>query len=169
MIRFNKTRNVKSPERKEGNAGIDFFIPEYSEDYILELCNFNHLDKNKILYNESILIYPHEKIIILGGLEALFDDNTVLTICNKGGVATKKGLSFTSQIIDSSYEGELFYGLINLGNDPQKIFFGEKIIQAVPLYFNNELIEVVQEDHNDFYKNHKSERGTGSRGSTNTI
>ena len=26
--------NVKAPERDYGNAGIDFFIPEYSESFV---------------------------------------------------------------------------------------------------------------------------------------
>jgi dUTPase len=177
MLGFNKIRDVKNPERKYGNAGIDLFVPNYSPLYAVDIINYNSvLDRSfyikvEIDYiNDKTFFYlePHQKITILGGLKVRIDDNVVLTICNKGGIATSRGLQFTSHIIDSSYEGELFYGLINLTDIPQPIYFGEKIVQAVPLYFNTEDIQIMEQSDELFYQGHISDRGEGSRGSTGT-
>ena len=36
-VRFTKIRNVKSPSRNQGDAGSDFYVPEYSEEFIKDL------------------------------------------------------------------------------------------------------------------------------------
>ena len=57
--------NVKAPERDYGNAGIDFFIPEYSESFVDAFENKNavynaYLSKDKTF----IRILPHGRVNI---------------------------------------------------------------------------------------------------------
>lgn len=71
MIKFTKTRVVKTPNRGTAeSAGIDFFIPYASSDFIYDFVNKNSNARYKITcfakYNEdesynTIDVYPGEK------------------------------------------------------------------------------------------------------------
>lgn len=166
MIEFIKTRNVKSPERDASeNAGIDFYIPEIDGFNTEELNNFSeyiYTHDNTI----SLRIPPHKDILIPSGIKSKFDNNLALIANNKSGIATKKKLVYGASVIDSSYQGEWHFHLINTSNEPQIIEFGQKIIQFIPHYISIDDIIISDETEEDFFKNTKSNRGDKGFGST---
>lgn len=183
MIQFIKTRNVKNPERLAGeNAGIDFFIPENTPEFIeaLKIKNPNleviDEDPNSVLFvlNKTsyitkvdgvIHIAPHHDIIIPTGIKSKFDANLALIANNKSGIATKKKLIFGASVIDNSYQGEWHAHMINWSDEFQTITCGQKIIQFIPHYISIDPIEIVDCDEETFYTSVTS-RGEGWAGST---
>lgn len=163
MIEFIRVRKVHKPERNiKENAGIDFFIPEKESFTEEELENFG----NRICINENeITILPHADIIIPSGIKSKFPNNIALIANNKSGIATKKKLVFGASVIDSSYQGEWHFHLINTSDWPQTIEFGQKIIQFIPHLIDTEPMCVVDQTEEEFFTE-KTERGTGGFGST---
>lgn len=174
---FLKVRNVKDPKRNEYDAGIDFFVPEFSAEFaeaIQESNNhnvyFSYDTEQKRFY---INVQPHENILIPSGVKSRFPKDVALIIHNKSGIALKKCLDVGACVIDSSYEGEIKLNLINTSNDHQRVYFDEKIVQGVPLKIDTLPIEVwtKNKDMNElkFYENHGGERGSGGFGSTGSF
>lgn len=172
-MKFLKTRNVRDPERKEYDAGIDFFVAEFSIDYLKDICLANEYavtfgydtDKNK----EYINVLPHMSIKIPSGLKCRFPKSIALILQNKSSIAHKKHLDIGASVIDSSYEGEFYICLTNSSDYNQKIYFGEKIVQGVPFLIDTSDIEVFDSKEitsEEFYKRHTKSRGEGGFGST---
>ena len=75
---------------------------------------------------------------------------------NKSGVATKSGLLYTAEIIDSPYTGEMHIGIFNSSAQKQTIPLteGKKIMQFIhvpiilstPVEIPNDLYEAKAED-----------------------
>lgn len=163
MIEFIKIREVKNPERNvEENAGIDFCIPERSEELIKKIIEFNSAIT---VIDNTILIPPHEDILIPSGIKAKFDKNIAMVVSNKSGIAVKKKLIHGAHIIDHSYEGEWMFHLINWSDNMQNIEFGTKIVQVVPIIISNEELLMNDCTEEEFFKV-RSERGHGGFGST---
>jgi deoxyuridine 5'-triphosphate nucleotidohydrolase len=163
MIEFIKIRDVKDPERNVNeNAGIDFYIPELTEDVAKKILEFNHYLSIK---DNTIYISPHEDILIPSGIKAKFDKNIAMVVSNKSGIATKKKLIHGAHIIDSSYEGEWMFHLINWSNQTQTLDFGTRVVQVVPIIISNEQHIMKDCSEEEFFKI-KSERGQGGFGST---
>ena len=76
---------------------------------------------------------------------------------NKSGLASKKGLLYTAEIVDSPYVGEIHIGIINLSRTIQTLKSGEKATQFihVPVYLTEP--EEIQEG--DFYSESQMELG----------
>ena len=183
MIKFLKIRNVKDPERKDGNAGIDFFIPEINTDLINDI-SYEHQTLfssiNTIISGDKtkyFVVKPHERIAIPGGIKcniALPDElskflNVELKLEDKSSIASKLGLTVCGGIIDPNYKGEIHFVLMNTTDKDIVLKSGQKIIQAVPVVYLNEEIKVAEnETEEDFYKNNKynnrNEKGFGSTG-----
>ena len=74
---------------------------------------------------------------------------SMLMAANKSGLASKKGLLYTAEIVDSPYVGEIHIGIINLSRTIQTLKSGEKATQFihVPVYLTEP--EEIQEG--DFY------------------
>ena len=166
MVKFLKVLDTKNPERTFGNAGIDVFVPNFSTAFMMKL-----LEKNPDLaaYDfEGFWVNPGQGILIPLGLKTRFSNpNIALEATNKSGVATKKKLLFGATLVDYSYQGEIHAHLINVGREPQKIKFGEKIIQFVPRLIDIEDHEITEGmTKEEFYKDFESERGEGAFGST---
>lgn len=172
MLKFLKIRNVKSPERAEGNCGIDFFVPEYSKEFIEDLRAKN---KKTIIVKdyteiEKISLEPHQSILIPSGIKSYFDGNIALIATNKSGQATKKRLQVGATCVDPNYRGEIHLSVYNSGTEPILIEFGEKLVQFIPYFFNKEGI-VVEEgiSEEEFYgEGLHTEREDGGFGSTGT-
>lgn len=173
---FNKTRNVKSPNRAYGTGdAIDFFIPEYDSDFLSDIKLKN---PNKDFYECSvssncdsmtISIAPHGRINIPSGIRVIINDaDTCLLAVNKSGVATKKGLTVGACLVDHDYQSEIHLSVINTSNDPVQIKTGEKLIQFmhVPV-IHSTFQEVCSEDF-DKLKPH-SDRGSGGFGSSGSF
>lgn len=166
-IRFTKIRDVKSPERTEGNAGSDFFVPNNTEDFLEVLLrkNVEELSNDIWVVDNKIMIGPHSQILIPCGIKVdILDKNTYLDAENKSGIATKKELLVGAQVVDAIYQGEVHINLHNVSNKPQYVEFGSKAVQFV----HKEYIPTVWEEiSNEEYNNiEASSRGAGGFGST---
>ena len=168
MMQFLKVRDVKDPIRDVNeNAGIDFFIPEKSDSMIAEIVGFN---PNITFSGNTIIIPPHEDILISAGIKSKFDKNLALIANNKSGIATKKKLIFGASVIDSSYQGEWHFHLINWSKQEQRIEFGQKIIQFIPTVISNEkhtIDDLIFTTEDEFFTE-KTNRGADGFGSTGT-
>jgi dUTP pyrophosphatase len=166
-----KVRDVKSPERGTAEAaGIDFYVPNYDPEFIVAL-----LDKNRFIqyddnYAENtfdIILRPGDRVLIPSGIKTWMEPGTALIAANKSGVASKKGLIFGAQVVDSDYAGEVHINVINTSNKDVKISSGDKLIQFIHTPVLLSPVEEVSET--EFTALHESStRGEGGFGSTGT-
>lgn len=167
-MKFAKIRDVKSPCRGTSkSAGIDFFVPNYSEEF---LKIFQEKNPNcPFRKQDYFVIRPHEMVLIPSGVKCAIPEGFGLFVNNKSGVATKKGLTFMANVIDEDYEGEIHISLLNTTDEPISVFWGEKIVQMVLIEMNYELPEECSiEELQKIFKSRNSERGEGGFGSTGT-
>lgn len=146
LIRFIKTRDVKTPEYgTPGSAGIDFFIPN---DF------------------KAVHLEPGEDVVIPSGIRVRLPLHTALIAYNKSGVATKKRLQVGAQVVDCDYQGELHFHHYNCGTQTVVVSPGEKIVQFIltPV-IKAKLIECQTEE--EVFPT-QTERGSGGFGSTGT-
>lgn len=176
-IQFTKIRDVKSPCKKNKyDACTDYFIPNGTPEYLKELQEQNknseitiyqEIEDEEAVKNNvwKINIAPHQKLLIPSGIKVnILDKRTYLGVKNKSGIATDYGILKTAEIIDSIYQGELFFGIYNLGEESVEVWTGMKIIQLMQQeYVNSEYEEISNEE---YFKIEKSERGEGARSST---
>ena len=167
-MKYAKIRDVKSPCRGTSkSAGIDFFVPNYSEEFLKVFIEKNPACPND---NEGFYVRPHSRVLIPSGIKCAVPEGYGLFVDNKSGVSTKKGLTFMARTIDEDYEGELHISLLNTADDPVKILWGEKIVQMILIEMNYELPEECSiEELQDIFKLRNSERGEGGFGSTGTF
>lgn len=163
MIKFLKIRDVKTPKRNIGDAGIDFFVPNYSKQFEKDLRNKN---KNIFITEQCFSVEPHGAVLIPTGIKSEFSDNIVLVSMNKSGICTKTQLVVGACVIDSSYQGEWHIHLINTSNTSVAIEYGTKIVQFVPIELDTELIQVFEDIPESEFFTTKSDRGEGGFGST---
>lgn len=183
-LRFIKVRDVKSPSRgNEGDAGLDFYIPE---DLTLQdlvkanpklIFHYERLvpepGKVTLEYNSNnqvqfIYISPFTRILIPSGIRGLLEPrDSMLMAANKSGISTKMGLIYTAEIVDSPYTGEIHIGVYNTSNEIQVIEAGTKLVQFihVPIY----LTKPEEVTHEEFYNDASTwgTRGNNGFGSTN--
>ena len=174
MLRIAKVRDVKTPNRgTRVSAGIDFFVPEFCNEFIQGLTKKN--PGINIVQNDGesvILLYPHERVLIPSGIHVDFTYlrgrlaegwGYRLTNENKSGVSTKQGLDVLACVIDQDYQGECHISLVNTSAEYQYIKFGQKIVQAIlePVY----LAQVHEVEFKELYQE-ESERGDKGFGST---
>ncbi len=164
-LRYSKTRDVKSPTRgTELSAGIDFFVPERTPEFIEALKAKNKPDMYHIT-ERAIVVKPHCRILIPSGIKADVLPGTALIAYNKSGVASKKGLDVMACVVDEDYQGEIHISLLNTTNEYVEIGFGEKATQ-----FIEEVIQKstpVEVPESELFAE-VSERGAGGFGSTGT-
>jgi len=140
MLRFYKTKDVKSPQiGTGGSAGIDFFVPN---DF------------------EETVVMPQKDIKINLGIVTEFKEGLALIAYNKSGIATKQKLIVGACVVDSDYRGDIHAHMINTGTEPVTITPGMKIVQFIlQPYIKPQLIELSE-------KPGDTERGAGGFGST---
>lgn len=174
-FRFIKVREVVSPNRANPNdAGLDFYVPTHltSEDihsknkfdlggYDLDIPDLD------IPFSEHfvrhIALQPGHRILIPSGIKGLLEPPaSMLMAANKSGIATKKGLIFTAEIVDSPYVGEIHIGIYNTSQEIQVIEAGQKLVQFihVPIYIT-EPEEIQQEE---FYTESQMWGSRGDKG-----
>jgi dUTPase len=161
-IKFSKIRNVKSPEfGTTGSAGIDFFVPEFDEDFIHE-----YMKQNTNFYSRApfrLVLFKGTRVKIPSGIRVNLPEDVCLIAFNKSGVSFNKGLDKLSEVIDPDYQGEIYIVLQNSSEDIIEICPGEKIIQFVPL--PKLCIKLKEMDIGELYTE-KTERGGKGFGST---
>ena len=128
--------DVRKPERDFGNAGIDFFVPNYTEDFAKAFNEKNVAENASLCVNEKgenfIRIEPHGRANIPSGVRSRICVNVALEAHNKSGIATKLGLVF------GIAEGLLFCVMLGYGAamlvgylgsfDPE--LFGDHVVES---------------------------------------
>jgi len=192
-VKFFLEGDTKPPQRTRGNAGCDIFIPNLTEQFIKDLTAKNPgqpfrwglvgapATKEEVQKNTGVYIYlpPHEDLLIPTYVKTRFDDNVVLMMTNKSGVATSQKLIVGANTIDSSYQGIIHVHVFNASNNMRFLEFGQKIAQVVPKLFNDKDIEIFYSNEveafkefknfisvDEFYLNHDSTRKEGGFGSS---
>lgn len=165
MVKFLKTKDypVKSPKCNVGqDAGIDFFVPSYSEGFVKAFTEKNpgkEIEEKDGKY--FIRVAPHSDVNIPSGIYSSFPNNIALVGANKSGVASKQKLIFGAHVIDASYQGIIHLHMINTSNDWQTINLDEKIVQFIPFVIDINGITVDEESNvpRDSFYTEKSVRG----------
>ena len=162
---------VKKPEREYGNAGIDFFVPEYTEAFA-KAFNEKNVPHNAYLEQSAdgwyIIIPAHGRVNIPSGVRSYISPSVALEAQNKSGIATKHGLVYGAATADANYQGIIHVSLINTSNDTVKINLGAKAVQFIPRIIDTSVVEVFDNiSLDEFYKDFEfSNRGDGAFGST---
>lgn len=139
-----KVRKVKTPTRGTAlSAGIDFYVPD---DF------------------KSVLLAPHEDVLIPTGIHVRVPAGHALVVMNKSGIATNLGLIVGACVIDEDYQGEVNMHLFNVSQAFVRIESGMKLVQMllIPIAYNT----VREYDSLQELYPQISERGTGGFGST---
>lgn len=165
MIAFLKTRAVKDPARRMGDAGIDLYVPEYSKETYDKLLELNS-NNTVCVHDKYISVAPHEVVKIPLGIKAKFDNSMAMVIMNRSSIATNKHFDVMACVIDSSYQGEWILSMCNTSEDMQNVDFGAKITQVLPLYINNEVFIIAENMTEDEFFWERTLRGAGGFGST---
>lgn len=175
-IRFTKVRDVHSPTRNnEGDAGIDFYIPNDLTLAILSEKN-PHLafgehakfsDHVALSFSNGlvrdIFLAPNTRINIPSGIRVLLEPKeSALIVANKSGRGSKQGLIFTAQVCDSPYTGEYHLCVYNTSTHHVQLKVGEALVQMIhtPVYLTN-----PEEISNEEFESEASNWGTrGNKG-----
>jgi dUTPase len=163
--------DVKAPERAYGNAGVDFFIPNYSEAFVEAFNAKNALVNAHLMSTDDeklIKIQPHGRVNIPSGIRSFISPNVALEAQNKSGIATKHGLVYGASVVDANYQGIIHISLINTTDKPVFLPLGMKAVQFLPRLIDISPIEVYKDiSFDEFYKDFEfSNRGEGAFGST---
>lgn len=167
MISFLLTRDVHEPERRSGDAGIDLYVPEFSEEIERLIAEMNGDDC--IINGIGMFVSPHSVIKIPLGIKSSFSSNLAMVIMNRSSVATQKGLDVMACVIDSSYQGEWILSMCNTTDSTVAVKYGSKITQVLPLYINNEAFGIVNGRSGKEFFGSETERGDGGFGSTDKL
>ena len=174
MVELLKTTKypVKTPKFNVGSdAGIDFFVPAYSEGF---LAAFQEKNPGKeIVKNKDdkyvIRVEPHGDVNIPSGIYSKFPSNIARIGANKSGIASKKKLVYGAHVIDASYQGIIHLHMINTSNEWQEIPLDEKIVQFIPTVIDVSGVTVTENIEPENWFTEKTIRGDGGFGSTGTV
>lgn len=174
MIKFfiDPDYDVKAPIRDAGNAGVDFFIPNYNETFMKAFEVKNVKDNAFICTNAEgkavVRIMPHGRANIPSGIRSYISSNVALEAQNKSGIASKYGLVYGASVVDANYQGIIHISLINTTDQSVDLPLGMKAVQFIPRLIDVSSIEVVDNvSIEEFYKGFEfSNRGEGAFGST---
>ena len=161
---------TKAPQRKKGDAGVDIFVPSMTPQFMKDLAAVNlgqpfqwgligaPPTKEEAEANKGVYIYlpPGKDLLIPTYIKARFPDNIVLQVNNKSGVCTNQKFTFGANIIDSSYTGMIHMHVFNNSSDMSFIEFSQKLVQIVPLYFNDNDIEIFYDEKQEQFKDYKN-------------
>lgn len=182
MIRFLKIRDVASPEREAGNAGFDFFVPNFDEKFRAD-CEAEASKNPKaaciFIGKDAIVVKPHQRVSIPSGIKSRIELGLPinsyglgieLKVENKSGVATKRGLDVGASIVDENYQGEIHLSVTNTTEEDVVIHSGDKIVQLIPYVYVTEeakVFDIKDTTEEEFWKDFKwTNRGSGWAGST---
>jgi dUTP pyrophosphatase len=145
ILKFYKSREVKSPERVGLNAGFDFFIPN---DF------------------ENKLLMPNESVNIPSGIKVKIPHGYALIAFNKSGIAAKYQLIVGASIVDENYIGEIHLNLINTNKYSVMLKSDMKIVQFALIKVNYAIPIEIYDENNLYSDTDHKERGDKGFGST---
>lgn len=171
---YAKTKQVKNPERGTSrSAGIDFFMPVFTDKFLTELIdknpNYSSLRPGNYSYyidetKKKVLLAPHERLMIPSGIKIRGHEAIALNAHNKSGIGVKKGLDRMAEVVDEDYTGEIHISIVNTSNYIVEITENEKLIQWLEIHVDySELSEMSE---SELFANFESERGEGGFGHT---
>ena len=177
-VQFTKIRDVKSPVRAcHNDAGTDFFIPNYTEEFfeiLIEKNVHNDIWFNIINVTEpdgteheelEITVPGGEQVMIPSGIKVwILDKSTYLQATNKSGIASKYSLTVGANTIDADYQGEVHINLLNTSNKTIKLYSGQKVVQFIHKHYIDTNWEEITNSEYDNIK--ESDRGAGGFGHT---
>ena len=190
-FKFVRVRDVHVPTRaNQGDAGIDFYVPnDLTVDDLIK-CNTNTYIGNWSITSYikitvpagevycfvddvvnlcNILIGPHATCVIPSGICGILEpEASMLQANDKSGVSSKKKLKVTASIIDSPYTGEIHHVVFNTTNEVVEINLGEKLVQYIhiPIYLTQpDEINMSEFEKLKTEKELKSGRGSDGMGS----
>lgn len=161
--------DVKAPQREAGNAGVDFFIPNYNRTFEDAFNLKNDPEKATLNFiKKQIIIKPHCDANIPSGIHSFMDKDTGLLAMNKSGIAFKKKLIVGACLVDPNYQGIIHCHIINTSDEEVAVDLGTKIVQFVPYKFDTtEIVVEANMSQEEFYSDLEfSNRGAGGFGST---
>jgi dUTPase len=139
--------------------------------HLRECVHWIQVNYQETLFSETIPVQKiridaHQRVTIPSGIKAwIMDKNTAWIAHNKSGLASKKGIIVTANVIDADYTGEIHLGIENTSDEP--VFFspGDKITQFIQVMIKYpELEEVTLDQYKEMTSS--SDRGEGRMGST---
>lgn len=164
--------DVKAPVRDYGNAGVDFFIPNMTEEFA-KAFEAKNVPENAVFTTDGfggpmIRIKAHGRVNIPSGIRSFISPNVALEAHNKSGIATKYGLVFGASTVDANYQGIIHISLINTTDKDVELPTGMKVVQFIPRLIDVSPIEVYNNiSFEEFYKDFEfTNRGEGAFGST---
>lgn len=175
LLKYVKTRDVEYPSRGHAtDAGIDFFVPTISDDFIKDLeaieanatgvafvnHRFNGGGKNEIH------IQPGSNVLIPSGIKIEVPYGYMGLFLNKSGVASKKDALIGAQVIDTFYSGEVHIDIHNVGSEMLILTEGMKLAQMVMIPVLACDLTLVDEEQLYDWMTQDSVRGAGGFGST---
>ena len=143
MLKYSKTRDVKSPERgTPASAGLDLFVPN---DF------------------KRVILKPGEAVNIPSGIHVDVPEGYAFIAFNKSGVAVNKQLQVGACVVDEDYQGEVHIHMRNIGNEDTSVVAGEKLAQfiLVPVLY----LDPVETKIENLYTE-ETIRGAGAFGHT---
>lgn len=119
---------------------------------------------------DKIIISPNSRVLIPSGVRVLLEPaNSMLMAANKSGIATKKGLIFGAEIVDSPYTGEVHISIINTTKDEVVIEMGQKQTQFIHVpFFESEPEEIPNSLYEEIAKTWGT-RGSKAFGSSDKL
>lgn len=146
-VQIFKTRNVKTPKRNRYDAGTDFFVPVFDEQFIADFKAKNPtIDFSEDENGKFMFVIPGNQVNIPSGIRVHIEDwNTYWDAENKSGVATKKELLVGAQVVDATYSGEVHINVHNVGNQGQKIYENDKLVQFLQKEYRDTNIIVIDD------------------------
>lgn len=166
-IKFLTTRDVKPPSRaNKYDAGIDFYIPNITQEFAEEIKSKNPLIADSIIEGRIELL-PHNRVLIPSGVYCQMEEpNRALIAANKSGVATKNGLIFGAQVVDYEYQGEIHLSILNVSDSIVVLTSGMKILQFLETPIFTSVIEVQSGKEPSNFYSEITTRGADGFGST---
>lgn len=109
----------------------------------------------------EFVLNPGERVAVKTGLSIELPENVEAQVRPRSGLAYKAGITVvnTPGTVDEDYRGEIGVILINHGNEPFIINYGDRIAQLV-------FMDVRKFDLNPVANLSETQRGSGAYGST---
>lgn len=123
------------PVKNPGDAGYDFYSCEY------------------------MTVAPHKRRLFRTGLACKFPSNYVARICDRSGMAAKRGLHVMAGVIDATFRGEWKILLFNTTDEAQCLEARTRIAQVL-------FYEVADFPIQEVSELDDTARGAGGFGST---